>query len=439
MDAVKIIERKRDGATLDPGEIQWFIKQYSRGAIPDYQAAALAMAIYFQGMSPEETVELTLAMVHSGDTLDLAPLGKRIVDKHSTGGVGDKTTLVVSPLVAALGLTVAKMSGRGLGFSGGTLDKLESIPGYRTGLTADGFLRVARQASIAVVGQTAELVPADGKLYALRDVTGTVPSLPLIASSIMSKKIAGGAHAMVLDVKVGRGAFMETLDQARELAQRMIAIGQGLDRAVTAVLSDMNQPLGRAIGNSLEVIEAIETLKGRGPQELVEHCLAVATEMVLLGREGGTPQAVRAELAAALESGRALECFARWIAAQGGDARVVDDYALLPASPVQLDLPAQGGYLAELDARAVAMVTVDLGAGRHVKEDPIDHGVGIVLHAAVGDYVTPGAPLLTIHAASDAQATAASRALEGAARWTPSAVRRPPVVLEILRDPSVNA
>lgn len=438
MDAVRIIERKRDGSELSTEEISAFIDSYARDQIPDYQAAALAMAIFFQGMSVRETVDLTMAMVSSGETIDLSPIGRTIVDKHSTGGVGDKTTLIVAPLVAAAGLPVAKMSGRGLGYSGGTLDKLESIPGYRTRLSIDEFFQVVQQSGIAVIGQTADLVPADGKLYALRDVSGTVPSLPLIASSIMSKKIAGGADAIVLDVKVGRGAFMETLDDARELAERMIAIGQGVGRRVTAVLSEMNQPLGRAIGNSLEVIEAIETLKGRGPHDLREHCLAVATEMLLLGRHRGDVDAVHLELEEVLASGQALDRFASWIASQGGDPEVVEDHTILPAAPVQwLVTSPDSGYLASMDARTFGLVAVELGAGRHVKEDAIDPGVGIVLHAGVSDYVEQGAPLMTIHARSEQEAKAAAQKLLSACRWSQTPVPPPPVIHDILRDPSV--
>jgi pyrimidine-nucleoside phosphorylase len=440
VDAVSIIERKRDGVELSTDEIRYFVDGYSRDRIPDYQASALAMAVYFRGMSARETVDLTMAMVSSGGTIDLSPIGHTVVDKHSTGGVGDKTTLIVAPLVASAGLPVAKMSGRGLGFSGGTLDKLESIPGYRTRLGMVEFLDVVRRAGIAVVGQTADLVPADGKLYSLRDVTGTVPSLPLIASSIMSKKIAGGAGAIVLDVKVGRGAFMETLDAARELAVRMIDIGQGVGRSVTAVLSEMNQPLGRAIGNSLEVIEAIETLKGAGPADLLEHCLTVATEMLLLGMPGTDILATRADLERLLYSGEALRRFSIWISAQGGDARVVDNYTLLPSAPVQhVVRTAHGAFLAGLDAHAFGLVSVALGAGRHVKEDTIDPGVGIVLHAGVGDYVEQSAPVMTVHARSRRAAIAAGGQLLDACTWSPTPIAHPPVILGILRDPSVGA
>jgi len=438
VDAVRIIERKRDGIELSKEEISSFVDGYTRDQIPDYQAAALAMAIFFQGMSVRETVDLTMAMVSSGETIDLSPIGRTIVDKHSTGGVGDKTTLIVAPLVAAAGLPVAKMSGRGLGYSGGTLDKLESIPGYRTRISIQEFFQAVQRSGIAVIGQTADLVPADGKLYALRDVSGTVPSLPLIASSIMSKKIAGGATAIVLDVKVGRGAFMETLEDARELAERMIAIGQGVGRKVTALLSEMNQPLGHAIGNSLEVIEAIETLKGRGPGDLREHCLAVATEMLLLGREGGDMDALRLDLERVLTSGQALERFASWISSQGGNPDVVADYTLFPAAPVQsLVTSPRSGYLASIDARTFGLVAVELGAGRRVKEDAIDPGVGIVLHAGVSDYIEQGAPLMTLHARSEQEATAAAQKLLSAYRWSQTPVARPPVIHDILRDPSV--
>lgn len=440
MDAVRIIENKRDGLELSAEEIHFFVDGYARDRIPDYQAAALAMAIYFRGMSVRETVALTMAMVASGSVIDLSRIGRTVVDKHSTGGVGDKTTLIVAPLAAAAGLPVAKMSGRGLGFSGGTLDKLESIPGYRTRLSMEAFFDVVQRCGIAVIGQTADLVPADGKLYALRDVTGTVPSLPLIASSIMSKKIAGGADAIVLDVKVGRGAFMDTLEQATALAERMIAIGQGVGRTVTAVLSDMNRPLGRAIGNSLEVIEAIETLKGRGPADLREHCLVVATEMLLLGRPGDHLLAARAELEGLLNSGHALERFEAWIAAQGGDPSVVENYGLLPAAPVQHTVPAPAtGYLAGVDARIFGLVSVELGAGRHVKEDKIDASVGIVLHAGVGDYVERGAPLMTLHARTAGEAASASVQLLAACRWSQQPVAPLPVIHGILRDPSVRA
>jgi len=439
LDAVRIIERKRDGLELTTEEIRYFIGGYAEDRIPDYQAAALAMAIYFQSMTPRETLDLTVAMVASGKTLDLSPIGKKVVDKHSTGGVGDKTTLIVAPLVAAAGLPVAKMSGRGLGFSGGTLDKLESIPGYRTHLSMEQVFHVVERAGVAVVGQTHDLVPADGKLYALRDVTGTVPSLPLIASSIMSKKIAGGAAAVVLDVKVGRGAFMETLDRARELAARMIAIGQGAGRAVTAVLSDMNRPLGRSIGNSVEVIEAIEALKGRGPSDLREHCLVVATEMLLLGLAEGDAGQARAELEHLWESGKALERFAAWITAQGGDARIVDDYRLLPLAPVEHVIGApRSGYLSGIDARTFGLVSVDLGAGRRVKEDTIDPGVGIVLHAGIGHAVEQGAPLITVYARTMADAMAAEKALLAACHWSGEPVAEPPIIYEVLRDPSVD-
>lgn len=438
MDTVRIIERKRDGVELSTEEISSFVIGYARDQIPDYQAAALAMAIFFRGMSVRETVDLTMAMVSSGETIDLSPIGRTIVDKHSTGGVGDKTTLIVAPLVAAAGLPVAKMSGRSLGYSGGTLDKLESIPGYRTRLSISEFFQVVQRSGIAVIGQTADLVPADAKLYALRDVTGTVPSLPLIASSIMCKKIAGGADAIVLDVKVGRGAFMETLDDARELAERMIAIGQGVGRKVTALLSEMNQPLGRAIGNSLEVIEAIETLKGRGPDDLREHCLAVATEMLILGRDGSDVDVLRLELEQLLTSGKALDQFASWIASQGGDPHLVEDYTILPAAPVQwLVTSPTSGYLASIDARTFGLVSVEMGAGRRVKEDAIDPGVGIVLHAGVSDYVEPDAPLMTLHARSEKEAKAVAQTLLAACRWSQTPVTRPPVIHDVLRDPSV--
>jgi pyrimidine-nucleoside phosphorylase len=434
MRAIDIIERKRDGYELTAEEIRFFIQGYAEDRIPDYQAAAWAMAVLLRGMSVRETIDLTLAMVASGETLSLRRLGPIVVDKHSTGGVGDKTTLIVGPLVAEAGLPVAKMSGRGLGYSGGTLDKLESIPGFCVNLSPERFYRTVAEHGIAVVGQTADLAPADGKLYALRDVTGTVPSLPLIASSIMSKKIAGGADAIVLDVKVGRGAFMETLPEARELARRMIEIGHGVGRRVTALLADMNQPLGRAIGNSLEVCEAIETLRGEGPADLRGHCLALAAEMLLLGGLASTPEGARTQLASLLDTGRALERFRRWVAAQGGDPGVVDDPARLPQAPVQMPVPApRSGYLAGLDARTCGMTAVALGAGRETKGAPIDHSVGIVLHAKVGERIGQGEPLFTVHARTAQEAQAAAESLLGAVAWSDAPVERGPLIYEILR------
>ena len=437
MRAVDLIERKRDGCELTTEEIHFFIQGYAEDRIPDYQTAAWAMAVLLRGMTVRETIDLTMAMVASGETLSLRRLGPVVVDKHSTGGVGDKTTLVVGPLVAEAGLPVAKMSGRGLGYSGGTLDKLESIPGFRVDLSPEAFYDIIAEHGMAVVSQTADLAPADGKLYALRDVTGTVPSLPLIASSIMSKKIAGGADAIVLDVKVGRGAFMETVTQARELAQRMIDIGHGVQRRVTAVLADMNQPLGLAIGNSLEIIEAIETLRGNGPKDLREHCLTLAAEMLLLGQKADTPEAAREHLGELLDTGRALERFRRWVAAQSGDPDIVNDIMRLPQAPVQhLVAAPRSGHIARLDARTCGLAAVTLGAGREVKDAPIDPSVGIVLHAKVGDPVEAGEPLLTIHARTQEEAQAAGRRLLAGYGWSDTAVQPEPLIHEILREDS---
>ncbi len=434
MRAIDIIEHKRDGNELTREEIQFFIQGYAEGRIPDYQASAWAMAVLLRGMTPRETIDLTLAMVASGETLSLRRLGPVVVDKHSTGGVGDKTTLVVGPLVAEAGLPVAKMSGRGLGYSGGTLDKLESIPGLRVSLSPEEFFAVVAACGIAVVGQTADLVPADGKLYALRDVTGTVPSLPLIASSIMSKKIAGGADAIVLDVKVGRGAFMETLPEARELARRMIEIGQGVGRRVTALLADMSQPLGRAIGNSLEVREAIEALRGEGPADLREHCLALGAEMLVLGGLAVTPEAAHARLAQLLDAGGALDRFRRWVQAQGGDPRVTEDPLRLPQATVQTPILApRQGYIAGLDARACGLTAVTLGAGRETKGAPIDPAVGILLQAKVGDRVQEGEPLFTVHARTDEEARRAGEGLLAAVAWSDAPVEPPPLIHEVLR------
>jgi pyrimidine-nucleoside phosphorylase len=402
MRMVDLIEKKRDGGTLTTEEIGHFIAEYTADRVPDYQAAALLMAIFIRGMDRRETVDLTLAMARSGDTLDLQPVIGYAVDKHSSGGVGDKTTLVVLPLVAACGVAVAKMSGRGLGFSGGTLDKLESIAGMRVDLSADEFMRLARENRMVLAGQSLRLAPADGRLYALRDVTGTVASLPLIASSIMSKKIAAGANGIVLDVKLGRGAFMPTLEDARALATMMAEIGQDAGRDVIAVLSDMNQPLGEAVGNALEVAEAIAVLAGGGPADLRAHSFAIADDMLLLAGEGTRwtdPDERRSALDDALNSGRALDAFKRLIAAQGGDTRMIDDPSRLPTAAIEETVTApDSGVIAHVDALGVARAAMRLGAGREQKGDPIDWAVGVRVHAKVGDAVAAGAPLATVHA-----------------------------------------
>lgn len=435
MRAVDLIAKKRDGLALTPEEIEFFIQGYVRDEIPDYQAAAWAMAVLWRGMTIAETTALTLAMVRSGRCVDLSSLGRPVVDKHSTGGVGDKTTLIVAPLAAALGLPVAKMSGRGLGYSGGTLDKLEAIPGMQVMLSLDAFLETVRRTGIVVAGQTADLVPADGKLYALRDVTATVPSLPLIASSIMSKKIAGGAQAIVLDVKVGRGAFMPDLASARALAETMIQIGHEVGRRVTAVLSAMDQPLGCAIGNAVEVAEAIATLQGRGPRDLVEHCLAITAEMAVLGGVARDIQEARLRAQEALQDGHALECFQRWIAGQGGDARVAEDPMRLPQAPCRRVTAApRGGYLAALDAREFGLTAVELGAGRERKGQHIDPSVGIVLLRQVGDGFEAGEPLWTIHAASDEAAQRAEARLLRACAWADASIPPPTLIYDIIRE-----
>ena len=399
MRIVDIITTKRDGGELSRDEIEFFIRSYVNGDVPDYQAAAFCMAVFFRGMTPQETTYLTEAMAFTGDTLDLHDVAPFIVDKHSSGGVGDKTTLVVGPMVASLGVPVGKMSGRGLSFSGGTLDKLESIPGFNVHLTIDQFKRQLRDVGVVVAGQTHELAPADGKLYALRDVTGTVNSLPLIASSIMSKKIAAGADAIVLDVKVGHGAFMETLPAAVELAELMAEIGRGLGRKMTALLGDMSQPLGLAAGNALEVVEAIETLHGRGPADFRQHCIDVAAEMLLIAGAVASPEEGRSRAAGTLDDGTAWAKFREWIAAQGGDLGFIDDPSRLPRAPLIAPLPApRSGYVARADAREVGFTVVDLGGGRARKEDPVDPAVGVVLteQGKLGARAEAGEPLLWV-------------------------------------------
>ncbi len=404
MRAVDIICKKRDRQELSAEEIDFFIQGFVRGDIPDYQVSAWAMAVLLNGMTDKETTFLTLSMAHSGATIDLAGLVPFVVDKHSTGGVGDKTSLVVEPIVAACGLPVGKMSGRGLGFSGGTIDKMESIPGFRTNLTKEEFIDQLRSAGVVLTGQSNDLAPADGKLYALRDVTGTVPSIPLIASSIMSKKIAAGAHGIVLDVKVGLGAFMGTVDEAEKLAALMVRIGKLSNRKVVALLTDMNQPLGKAVGNALEVKEAIDTLHGKGPQDFVEHCLVVASHMLLLGNKASTQDQARSKALEVLSNGSAWQKFHQLVKAQGGDVRVIDHPELLPnAAYVQEIESPDSGYLTQVHARILGEAAVKIGAGRAKKADAIDHAVGLVVHKKVGDFVKRGEALVTLHVQKEEQ------------------------------------
>ena len=404
MRAVDIIIKKRDKIELTREEIEFFIKGFVSGDVPDYQAASFAMAVMLNDMTPRETTDLTLAMAYSGDTLDLSDVVDLAVDKHSSGGVGDKTSITVLPTVAACGLPVGKMSGRGLGFSGGTLDKLESIPGYRVDLTTDEFKKQLKEIGEVLTGQSLALAPADGKLYALRDVTGTVPSTPLIASSIMSKKIAAGAQAIVLDVKVGLGAFMETLDEARVLAKLMMDIGRLAGRETIALLSDMNQPLGHAVGNSLEVVEAIEALKGGGPRDFREHCLHVCSHLLVIGKRAKDLDDGRAQAEKAMANGSAFEKFRALVKAQGGDVSYVDEPSKFPrAKYVEVVESPMDGNLSQVQARSVGEASVILGGGRAKKSDSIDHAVGIVVHHKVGDKVQKGEPLFTIHADDEAK------------------------------------
>lgn len=398
MRMVDIIEKKRDGKELTTAEINFFIEGYTKGDIPDYQTSALAMAIYFQDMNDRERADLTSAMVNSGDTIDLSGIEGIKVDKHSTGGVGDTTTLVLAPLVASLGIPVAKMSGRGLGHTGGTIDKLESIKGFHVEISQQQFIDLVNRDKVAVIGQTGNLTPADKKLYALRDVTGTVNSIPLIASSIMSKKIAAGADAIVLDVKTGDGAFMKTEEDAKELAHAMVRIGNHVGRKTIAIISDMSQPLGFAIGNALEVKEAIETLQGKGPKDLTELVLTLGSQMVILAKKAKTTEEAREMLKEAISSGKAIAKFKDFLINQGGDASIVDDTSKLPQAKYKIELPAkQSGYISRMIADEIGVASMILGAGRATKEDTIDLAVGLVLHKKVGDKVNEGDSILTIY------------------------------------------
>jgi len=426
MRTVDLIRKKRDGQALSDKEIQWLIQAYTNDEIPDYQIAALLMAIFYKGMSREETVTLTLAMAQSGKMMDLSDIADYTVDKHSSGGVGDKTTLVVLSLVAACGVTVAKMSGRGLGFSGGTLDKLESIAGMNVHLGDAQFRDLARQYGLVLAGQTGELAPADGKLYALRDVTATVDSLPLIASSIMSKKLASGANGIVLDVKTGVGAFMKSVDDARELAQIMVDIGTDAGRDVIAVLSDMNQPLGQAVGNALEVKEAVLAMQGDGPQDLIEHCLEIAAHMLTLagrGKKWADPQAVRAMLLDKLGNGEAFTRFRQMVENQGGDVEMVDDPMKLPRAAHREEIAAtQTGYIQQVAADQIALAALALGAGREKKGDPIDPSVGVEVLVKVGDAIVEGDIVTVIHANNETHLNEARNCVDRAIQYGADAV-----------------
>ena len=398
----ELIECKRDGHRHTPAQIDRIVLGYAAGDVPDYQMSAWLMAVYLRGLSADETVALTDAMVRSGRVIDLSAIPGVKVDKHSTGGVADTTTLVLAPLVASCGVSVAKMSGRGLGHTGGTLDKLESIPGFRVELSAEEFLAQVERIGVAVIAQSPDIDPADKKMYALRDVTATVPSIPLIVGSIISKKVAGGADAIVLDVKVGSGAFMKTESDARTLARELTRVGEALGRRVVCCMTDMDQPLGMAVGNSLEVIEAIDTLCGRGPAALTELCLAFGAKMLVLGERAANEAAARTLLVEAIASGRALDRFRSWVEAQGGDPRVADDTALLPLSPCRRVVRASAhGFVARFDTEGVGRAAMLLGAGRAVVADVIDPGAGLVLGVRVGDPVEPNTVLCTLYAATE--------------------------------------
>jgi pyrimidine-nucleoside phosphorylase len=426
----ELIQRKRDGEELSTEELSGLVLGYARGEVPDYQMAAFCMAVYFVGLTSAETFALTDAMIRSGDTIDLgAALGRKVVDKHSTGGVGDKTSLSVGPIVAACGVPIGKMSGRGLGHTGGTLDKLESIPGYRTELTVDEFIAQVRDVGVAIIGQTGDLVPADKLLYGLRDVTATVDQVSLIAASIMSKKIAGGAQAMVLDVKVGDGAFMKTIEEARNLAETMSELGQRAGREVVCLLTDMDQPLGAAVGNALEVREARDTVRGHGPADFTELVLDASARLLALSDLGIDAAEGRRRAEAAVGDGSADAAWCRWIEAQGGTA----DESALPQAPIVRELPAPaGGYVASLSAVAIGNAAVHLGAGRRTKEDAVDHAVGIVCRAKRGDRVEAGEPLAEVHARTEAAADLAAGEVLAAYELRDVAPAERPVLLEVV-------
>ena len=434
MQAVDLIRKKRDGNPLTTEEIDWFIAEYMRDHIPDYQVSAWLMAIYWRGMDARETGDLTLAMARSGEELHVRDTISPVVDKHSTGGVGDKVTLAVAPLVAACGVAVGKMTGRGLGHTGGTLDKLESISGFRATLSRAEFMRILTQHHIVLAGQSNDLAPADGRMYALRDVTGTIESIPLIAASIMSKKLAIGASHLLLDVKVGSGAFMKTVEEARELAETMVNIGRLAGLYTVAAITSMDQPLGLAIGNALEMAEAIAILHGKGPQDVSDLCCHEAAELLVMTGTAGNMSEAERRVEQAVRSGAAVAKLAEVIAAQGGDARQVEEPHLLPTAPVRSMLEApRSGYIASIQSEQLGLASMQLGAGRFKKGEQIDHRTGLVLQAKVGDYRHAGEPLVEIHARSEAEASSLRHSLLACYSWSDAPVTMGPLVYDIIR------
>ena len=430
----ELIAKKRDGESLSAEEIGFMIDGYVRGEIPDYQMSAMCMAILFRGMDDREILDLTMSMMHSGETLDLSPIRGVKADKHSTGGVGDKTSLVLCPMVAACGVKIAKMSGRGLGHTGGTIDKLESFPGFVTGISEERFFENVNRIGIAIAGQTAEVCPADKKLYALRDVTGTVPSIPLIVSSIMSKQLAAGADVLVRDVKCGAGASMKTAEQARELAEGLTRVGRLAGRKCAAVITDMDEPLGYAVGNALEVKEAVDVLAGRTEAgELKELCLTLGANMLTLSGLAANEAEAREKLKATIADGSALKKLAEMVEAQYGDSRAVYDTSLLPEAAFKQEVPSEeGGYVAHIEAEDVGLVSMHLGGGRVTKDSAIDLSVGVVLHKKVGDRVEPGESLATIHASDEKKAAEAAELLKNCYTLSQSPVEKAPFIKAVV-------
>lgn len=428
-----VIEKKRDGQPLSEEEIRWFINGYSKGDIPDYQMAAMAMAIYFKGMTLDEMAVLTDAMMRSGDLVDTSSIKLPKADKHSTGGIGDKISLILAPLAACCGIAVPMISGRGLGITGGTLDKLESIPGYRTNLSDREFLGVVAKCGCSITGQTGQLAPADKKLYALRDVTATVPSIPLIVASIMSKKLAAGLDALVLDVKWGKGAFMKTVEDAQELARNMVEVGVRMGKGMAALITDMNQPLGRTAGNTLEVIESIETLKGNGPEDIVELTMALTARMLVLAGKAQDHVEALGVLQSHIQSGKALDIFRKMVELQGGNPKVIDDYRLMPFATIKEEVPSsKAGTVAGVDADRIGRACLILGAGRKKTDDVVDFAVGVSDLLKIGEKVAKGQPIAVIHANDEAQLREARQMIDAAFNISDDATPPPPLVTDMI-------